>query len=513
MTTRRVLIGAMGLGAGAALMALSTPVLAENYYVDGTLGSTCAGSYNPDSRTCSGGTSTAYRTISEAASAAQPGDTVHIRAGTYNERLVPPRSGTANAKITYRAHAGEAPALTGTSEPALFLLARTWLVIEGLTVRDVIGWARLEDSSNNTLRNNVFLRATSSGTTGGFKLVRSHYNLIENNSLQDGNDSLVVQEADRNVIQGNTLTKARHSLISVRCGNYNVIRGNTLNNTDQKAMEIYDCEGVSDAPVKLDATRRNLIEGNTFSYTLASSANYYYNGIQFAGQQGIVRGNYFYDNQGGAINFQVYSQEALYNYGNRVYNNTFYNNRCYGISASSSSTSSRYQDNRAKNNLLYLNVGCAGQSAQTSIGNTTAVVLESNALLTTSPGFVNEGANDLRLTSNSPMVDAGAFVTNTVGAGSGSQITVADAGYFFDGYGIAALQGDLIQLEGGSTTARIVAIDYTNNRLTLDQSLSWQDGQGLHLVYGGARPDMGAYETSATRKIPGAPANLRAVSP
>ena len=110
-----------------------------------------------------------------------------------------------------------------------------------------------------------------------------------------------------------------------------------------------------------------------------------YNGIQYSGQNGIVRQNVFYENQGGALNFQVYSKEALYNNSHRVFNNTFYNNRCYGMSASSSSDSSRYFGNIVKNNIFYKNVDCSGGATQTSIGNTTAVKLESNAIVTSSP--------------------------------------------------------------------------------------------------------------------------------
>jgi len=485
---------------------------AATVYVDNTLNATCATSYNPASRSCSGGAAAGYRTIADALTAAQPGDSVLLRAGTYNERLIPPRSGTASATITIKNYSSESPTLTGSSEPAIFLSGRSYLVIDGLTVDNVVGWARLEDSSNNIIRNSRFSRATSTGTTGGLKLVRSTYNKILNNTFTDGNDSLVIQESDRNLIQGNTFDTARHSLFSLRCGNYNVIRGNSFNNPNQKAGEIYDCEGTSDAPIKLDATKYNLVESNRFTYTRASSSDYRYNGIQYSGQYGIVRFNDFYENQGGGLNFQVYSQEALYNYGHRVYNNTFFNNRCYAVAASGNSASSRYTDNRVRNNIFYRNVGCNGESSQTNIGNSSAVVLDNNATLTTSPSFVNESTYDLRLNTGSAMIDAGVFVAQTAGAGSGTQMTLDDAGYFFDGNGIPGEAGDTIQLSGQTQTARIVAINYSTRTLTLNQSLTWSDKQGVHLSYSGTRPDMGAHEySSGTRISPKAPANLQAV--
>ncbi len=452
----------------------------------------------------------AYRSLQSASAGARAGDTVLVRGGTYREALTPSRSGAVNSPITFKGAPGETPTITGVSGPAISFLDRSYIVVEGLTVTDVVGWGRVESSSYNIFRGNHFSRATSTGTTGGLKFVKSTYNRVIDNTFDDGNDSLVIQESDRNLLEGNTFTKARHSLLSVRCGNYNVIRANQFHNTDQKAGEIYDCEGTSDAPVKLDATKHNLFDGNAFTYTLAAAQDYRYNGIQYSGQNGIVRRNVFYDNQGGALNFQVYSDEALYNNNHRVYNNTFYNNRCYGLSASGVSDGSRYFGSLVKNNILYKNMDCSGAASQTSIGNATAVKLENNAVLTTSPQFVNETGRDLQLAAGSPMIDGGSFVTRTVGAGSGTVLTVEDIGYFYDGFGIPEEAGDVVQLEGQTATAQIVAIDYASRTLTLDRALAWASGQGLHLQYAGLRPDMGAYEFQGQGvTIPSAPKNLR----
>ncbi len=506
LTTRNIIRG----GAVALACAAAPAAFAATVYVDANLGGNCASSYDPATRVCSGGSARAFNTLSGGVGAAQAGDIVDVRAGSYRERLVPPRSGSQSAPITIRGHQAETVTITGTSDVAVFLQGRSWLVIEGLTVDNVGGWARLEDASNNILRNNRFTRATAQGTTGGIKLVRATGNRIENNTIQDGNDNIVIQESDRNVIAGNTVNEGRHSLFSLRCGNYNVIRGNTFRNTQQKIGEIYDCEGTSDAPVKLDATKRNLVENNRFTWTLAASEDYRYNGIQYSGQQGIVRRNDFYDNQGGALNFQVYSDEALHNYGHRVYNNTFFKNRCSAIAASGNSTSARYTNNRVTGNLLYQNTNCSGSGGQTNIGNSTAVVLSNNATLTSAPPFVNESSRDLQLQPSSPLVDTGVFVTQTSGAGSGTTMTVADALPFFDGFGIRGEVGDTIRLQNSSATARIVAIDYATNRLTLDRSMTWTSGQGVHLNYSGNAPEPGAHEVGGgSSTTPNPPTNVR----
>jgi hypothetical protein len=131
-----------------------------------------------------------------------------------------------------------------------------------------------------------------------------------------------------------------------------------------------------------------------------------------------------------------------------------------------------------------------------SVADPGAVILEDNALATTGPGFVDEAGGDFRLAPGSPMIDAGAFLTTTVAAGSGTEMPVADASWFYDGYGIPGESGDEIQLEGHPEVARVTAVDLTANRLRLDRALTWRAGQGVALRYSGSRPDAGAHESS-----------------
>jgi hypothetical protein len=76
-------------------------------------------------------------------------------------------------------------------------------------------------------------------------------------------------------------------------------------------------------------------------------------------------------------------------------------------------------------------------------------------------------------------------------------MSVADASYFYDGYGIPGELGDEIQLQGQATVARVLAVDLATNRLTLDRSLSWTAGTGVSLRYTGSKPDPGAYESTS----------------
>ena len=108
------------------------------------------------------------------------------------------------------------------------------------------------------------------------------------------------------------------------------------------------------------------------------------------------------------------------------------------------------------------------------------------------PGFVNTLNKDYHLSSSSPCIDAGGFLTKTTSAGSGTQIPVEDIIYFFDGYGIVG--GDTIQLQGQTQKVIITNIDTVNNIITVNQSISWNLGDGVALGFNGTAPDIGAYE-------------------
>ena len=61
---------------------------------------------------------------------------------------------------------------------------------------------------------------------------------------------------------------------------------------------------------------------------------------------------------------------------------------------------------------------------------------------------------------------------------------------------------------------RIVAVDYGTNVITVDQSITWNAGDGIGFPYSGSAPDIGAHEfTQGGSTIPRAPSNLRLTQP
>ena len=546
-----VLVGAATMKAHGAPAAV---------YVDSRISGVSCETYSPAARECGAGTGTAFRTIAGAAAVAGPGDTVLIRSGIYSEPLFVPRSGEPGLPITFKSYSRERPVLTGAGfDPAVLLSGRSNVVIDGLTVSNVVGWLRAEDARWILITNCTFTKATADGSRAGLKFIGADFNRIQNNLIEDGNDNVVLIDSDYNVVEGNTIRQARHGLWSILCGNFNVIRGNSCSNFLQKGGQISDCEGVpSDAPQKYDATKYNLVEGNTFEFTASSGNHSPYDGIQYSGQKGIIRRNRFYNTTGPALAFELYSDEARFVTDTRVCHNVFYGTDFAGVSLPAVK-SYAFSGHLFKNNIFFRSEfvandtrwpwftgELAGKPVQIISARLDGFLFEANNILGTEPGqsyaitygssasssnpaqhplswwqenypllftnnlerlpaFVSAAAADFRPADGSPMIDAGAFLTRTVGAGTGTTMVVEDASWFFDGFGIPGEVGDLIQLNGQTNAARIQRIDYAANSLTLDRALTWTAGQGVALQFAGQAPDMGAFEAG----LAGPPLRIR----
>jgi hypothetical protein len=171
----------------------------------------------------------------------------------------------------------------------------------------------------------------------------------------------------------------------------------------------------------------------------------------------------------------------------------------------------------AKNNLVY----CAGSTCNLhshiyGSGNFT----DDPRNQVVNPQFVNYAGNNFLLSSGSPAIGAGTYLTTASASGSNStSLTVADAGYFQDGSGIPGVQADWIRI-GASTTAKISSVNYSTNVLTLASAVSWNNGDPIYIykisdattVLTGTNPDLGAFpSTSTVTSAPAPPTNLTAV--
>jgi hypothetical protein len=154
-----------------SLFGFSSTGWAATYYVDATPGADCSSNYSIANRNCSGSDGTSYDTLTEAvAVATTAGDTVYIRSGTYNERLLPAASGTSNDPITFEACkatnacgvADAMPVIDGTGlgltgfAGIIDTRAKNYIIVDGLEVRNSTGSIyRSWNDIGSILRNSV----------------------------------------------------------------------------------------------------------------------------------------------------------------------------------------------------------------------------------------------------------------------------------------------------------------------------------------------------------------------
>jgi len=468
---------------------------------------------------------------------------------------MPTKSGEENNYITFKNFKGEKPEITGDSLcPAIFIEKKEYIIFDGLIVKKVRRWFNALGCNHLIIKNSTFKKAVSLGgssKTGLFFQSCDHIKILNNIIDESTEDNIGLVDCDYNLIEGNKITKARHTLWTLKGSSYNILRENYFHNEVQKIGEIYDCDkvgyGSDDFPkISLfDHTKYNVVENNIFAYTASSGNASPYSGIQYAAQKGIIRNNIFYECSGPPISLTIYSKEAEYNYGNRISHNVFYNNIFGGIQISGRQNHN-FGDQKIKNNIFYKNKFVQhdfrwswydelnNKPTQIFLGGLYGITIESNNIFSSkvdqlyviaygtrnsssnlptkslswwesnhsnlfksnmqvNPGFVDESSKDFHLQQNSPMIDAGMFLTKTTNSGTNCTVMkVNDAGWFIDGFGI--ISGDTIQIEGQHSYAVIKSVNYKDKLLTLDRVTTWVIGQGVSLKYSGIKPDIGVFE-------------------
>jgi len=124
-----------------------------DYYIDGAKGSD---QFNGLSL------STPWKTITKANNELNPGDIVHIRAGTYRETIAPIRSGTSGALITYQRYASEKVLLTSVSN-GILLDGKKYIVVDGIDITDVRRFVFISNGSQHNIIKIAAWRALRTG--------------------------------------------------------------------------------------------------------------------------------------------------------------------------------------------------------------------------------------------------------------------------------------------------------------------------------------------------------------
>jgi len=475
-------------------------------------------------------TSSPWFTTSKADSTLIAGDTVYLRTGTYTQTINPTNSGTTGNYITYRAYEEEVVTITDSYDLA-DLSGKSYIVIDGLRFIDAGHyWINMEGATNCIISNGYYEKARG---WAGFRLTEgANYNKIQNNTLiatcpcssicedQGGPHDIVnIKDSNHILVEGNIIVGGTHDAIGVydrvSGQNYTVIRNNYIQNKMHSNIDIWGIEyllfennvvadggnerttnwcGSDGDRAMPDLEHKGIMTNTKYAIIRNNTAVNNGTGISLTTPSNLLSepwkvictDNRYYNNTISRNITGVRHNSVNPTVGNIIKNNIMYNNRSYEVDI--------YDGTGTDSTNYFINNNILGASQRYSDGDTTSNNISVNPEFINLVSDPNSSESDFNLQSTSPMIDAGVFLTVTVGSGSGTTITVDDARYFMDGWGI--IEGDLIQLDGQTQTSRITNVNYSTNVLTVDTSLTWSSGQGVSLPYEGTAPDIGAFEYS-----------------
>lgn len=507
------------------------------YYVDkDSLGGPCSDDgpgTAPDAPWC---------TIARANSTLRAGDRASIREGVYAEAIAPEHDGTEALPIRYaRRDLDDEDArvvLTGVGT-AINVVGRAYVVIDGIDAERVDRFITLDNSHHIYIRQGRFDHHNNQGgwPTGIVFRNNSHHNVLSScivggvgyataDDDKGGVMNLGIWEnaddkSDHNLIVGNDFSNGGHHILDIS-SSYNVVRYNTFHNEgwmDCRRVETGGRCGNRNVIFEYDPANVawNVVELNWFERSGVPPDQNTSAGMSLRTPHNIVRRNFFVDNDGPGLDISTLT--GLWDASdNHVYHNVLVHNgytalpdvehwKQAGLLVAHHGEGAAIVDLAIKNNILHDNKAHGLMFYYT---DRDAQVVASNWDEAGDPGF-DDPEHPARpdqgplgkywLRPDSPCVDAGDFLTRTAAGGAGREIPVLDAGYFSEGREL--VEGDLIQLEGQTVQARVVAVDYARNVLTIDQWWTWRAGQGVSQPYEGSAPDIGLYEYRAPDETPG----------
>jgi hypothetical protein len=350
-----------------------------------------------------------WKTIQHAANTVQAGDTVYVRAGTYNESVTIAVSGSAaTGPVTFQSYTGETATVDGTG-----------LSVAGSSVQ---GLFNVEDESYVTISGFVIQNYTTSsanstpagiwvtGSGSNIQILNNQVHNITTTSEMNGNAfgiAVYGSEAPASIsnitISGNTVfnCKTGNSETVNVDGNVNgfTISNNTVHDNDNIGIDAIGFEGVSPDPT-VDFARNGEISGNTI-YNISAINNpgegneYDADGIYIDGGSTIVvERNLTYAND---LNIEVASEHSgHFAIDVIVRNNLVYFANSVGISIGGFSTAvGGTQNCTIVNNSLFGNDTKNTGSGEFQVQyHATGNIFENNIVYATSQGlFVNNYTN------------------------------------------------------------------------------------------------------------------------
>ncbi len=165
-----------------------------------------------------GSEKTPFLTISKATQLAKPGDTVFVKAGTYEETITPLNSGQDGKMITFTNYQNDQVIIQAKDGYGFYLgYGVNYIKINGFTIIRAIG----ASTSTN------FPKTTTIAHGAGVKISASHHQIISNNTFYDNDAGVFISEG---VPYGGSLSGVP--------GEYNQIINNTIYNSGEAGIRI-----------------------------------------------------------------------------------------------------------------------------------------------------------------------------------------------------------------------------------------------------------------------------------
>jgi hypothetical protein len=214
-----------------------------------------------------------FATVAAGVGAAQPGDTVAVRAGVYNEAVAFGRSGSASAFITLLGDPGAILDGTGVAGQGITIGSRSYIRVVGMTVRGFVG-------SGTPMGISV---------SGSSSFVELRNNLIHNIESPNGNAhgiafyGTAATPMTNIVVEGNEIRDCRLGQSEALVLNGNIdgfsVSGNLVHDNDNIGIDFIGFEGTG--PAAQDQARNGVCVDNVV-YNISSATNPTYGGDRSA---------------------------------------------------------------------------------------------------------------------------------------------------------------------------------------------------------------------------------------
>jgi len=368
-----------------------------------------------------------WRTIQKAANTLQAGDTVYIRGGTYQERVVINVSGTSGNYITFQNYASESVTVNGNkSLPStrgsglIEINSKSYIKIIGLQVTNSFSYGIKNNGQYITIQNCEVSYSNDGGIIS---------ESVANNITVDGCD----------VHHNNDIgLSAWHEAVTMSGVNtFEVKNSQVHDNKEEGIVAKYDATNGSihhnksfnnNGPnIYLDGPSNIKVYNNEVHATLGAKAGIGLSieDIDANGQTSNISiyNNLIYDNAAG-IWFWIQTADSTKLFsGITIVNNVIYNNNrnTWGGVYLMSGGSSNYSNVVIRNNIFWENTLSGGKSIKgdTSVLSTFAIdhnlfktgessdAFGTSSVTTSDVQWVNKANNDFHLQSGSPAIDSG----------------------------------------------------------------------------------------------------------